>query len=69
LTVGFLLAVFGCFLFFEGIPYFISPQTLKKVMLQVVQMEDAALRRIGFLLMISGLSTVAVVRYLWKLDF
>ena len=68
MTFGFLLAVFGCFLFFEGIPYFLSPQSLKKVMLQVIQMDDATLRRIGFTLMVTGLLLVAAVRYVWKLE-
>jgi len=62
-SLKFILSVFGCLLFFEGIPYFLSPMSLKRIMVQVIQMEDAALRRIGFTLMICGLSLVALVRY------
>ena len=65
MTIKFLFTVIGCVIFFEGIPYFLSPAALKKVMVQVVQMNDAALRRIGFALMLSGLSLVALVRYVW----
>jgi len=63
-SFSFIVTVVGCVLFFEGIPYFLSPNTLKKVMLQVLQMEERALRRIGFLLMLSGLVTVACARFL-----
>lgn len=66
MSLEFILSVFGCLLFFEGIPYFLSPTSLKRVMLQVIQMEEAALRRIGFLLMFSGLMVVALVRYVWN---
>ncbi|PLY02360.1 MAG: DUF2065 domain-containing protein [Desulfuromonas sp.] len=64
-SLEFILTVFGCVLFFEGIPYFLSPLSLKRVMVQVVQMDDAVLRRIGFSLMVCGLIMVAMVRYFW----
>lgn len=66
MSLEFILSVFGCLLFFEGIPYFLSPMSLKRVMVQVIQMENAALRRIGFMLMLSGLFLVALVRYVWS---
>jgi len=63
-SLSFVVTVIGCILFFEGIPYFLSPNALKRVMLQVLQMEEGALRRIGFLLMACGLLTVACARFL-----
>lgn len=66
LSLEFFFSVIGCLCFFEGIPYFLSPQSLKKVMAQVIQMEDSVLRRIGFVLMVCGLLTVASARYLWR---
>ena len=66
MSIQFIFTVIGCVVFFEGIPYFLSPSALKKVMVQVIQMDDAALRRIGFGLMASGLSLVALVRYVWS---
>jgi len=62
-SLKFILSVLGCLLFFEGIPYFLSPMSLKRLMVQVIKMEDAALRRIGFSLMLCGLSLVALVSY------
>lgn len=66
LSLEFLFSVIGCLLFFEGIPYFLSPQSLKKVMVLVIQMDDSALRRIGFTLMACGLLSVASARFLWS---
>jgi uncharacterized protein YjeT (DUF2065 family) len=64
MTFKFVLTLIGCVIFFEGIPYFLSPGGLKKMMAQVIQMENGAMRRIGFILMVCGLLTVAVGRYL-----
>ena len=63
MTLKFILTLIGCVIFFEGIPYFLSPGGLKKVMTQVIQMENGAMRRIGFALMVCGLLTVAFGRY------
>ena len=63
MTLKFILTLIGCVIFFEGIPYFLSPGGLKKVMTQVIQMENGAMRRIGFTLMVCGLLTVAFGRY------
>jgi len=63
-NLEFVLSVIGCVLFVEGIPYFLSPGALKKVMLQVLRSDDRVLRQLGFVLMTAGLLTVAVARYL-----
>ncbi len=58
------LLVAGCLLFIEGIPYFLSPPTLKKVIRQILQLPDSTLRLLGFGLMFTGLLTVFVARHL-----
>lgn len=64
MNLEFVLSVIGCVLFVEGMPYFLSPASLKKVMIQVLQTDESILRRLGFALMVSGLLTVAAARYL-----
>ncbi|MBF0175243.1 MAG: DUF2065 domain-containing protein [Magnetococcales bacterium] len=57
----FLTAV-GLMLIFEGMPYFISPHTMRRWIEQISLLPEMALRRTGFALMLIGLSLVYWVR-------
>lgn len=52
------LTIVGCILFFEGIPYFLSPATARKMALSIASLPDGTLRRLGFSLLVSGLMIV-----------
>ncbi|MDY0190480.1 MAG: DUF2065 domain-containing protein [Desulfuromonas sp.] len=54
----FCLCVLGVVLVIEGIPWFLSPQTVKRMLLQMLPMPENALRIMGSLLMLTGLATV-----------
>lgn len=56
--MDFLLCVVGVVLVFEGVPWFLSPQGLKKVLRQLVALPDGSLRMMGFCLMMAGLLLV-----------
>ncbi len=57
-----LLAAFGLALVLEGILPFLSPQALRRALLQMAQMEDRALRFAGLVGMALGL----LVLYLFR---
>ena len=46
----------------EGLPYFISPTSMRRWMLHMVEMRADLLRRSGLLLMVAGLSLIYWVR-------
>ncbi len=52
------LCVLGMVMIVEGLPYFAWPDKMKAWLLKVVEMPDASLRRLGFGLMVIGLSLV-----------
>jgi uncharacterized protein YjeT (DUF2065 family) len=52
---GYLLTVLGLICFFEGLPYFASPEYLKVWLQRVLEMPNRRLRIIGGLLMVLGL--------------
>lgn len=54
----FFLCVVGVVLIVEGIPWFLSPQAFKRLLLQMLPVPVRVLRMIGLLLMLSGLATV-----------
>ncbi len=54
----FLVSVIGVILVLEGMPWFLSPQTMKKTLLQLAMLPDATLRLLGALLMAAGLMVV-----------
>ncbi len=54
----FLLCVFGVLLVFEGTPWFLSPQGMKKVLRQLTALPEGSLRMMGFCLMMTGLLLV-----------
>jgi uncharacterized protein YjeT (DUF2065 family) len=54
------VAALGLAMFLEGLPYFISPQAVRRYLGQLQQLGDPTLRLMGFALMAAGL----VVAYL-----
>ncbi len=56
----FFLSVIGVVLVLEGIPWFLSPQGFKRMLLQMLPLHDATLRLMGLGLMLSGLLVVFV---------
>jgi hypothetical protein len=54
----FVLCVLGVVLIIEGIPWFLSPQWFKRMMLQMLPLPERLLRIMGLLLMLTGLATV-----------
>ena len=52
------LAVMGMVMIVEGLPYFAFPDKMKRLMHQVMEMPDEALRKFGFVLMCIGLLVV-----------
>jgi len=54
----FFLCVLGMVMFLEGIPYAAFPDKMKLWMRKVLDMPEASLRRIGFVLMASGFMMV-----------
>jgi uncharacterized protein YjeT (DUF2065 family) len=57
-SMKYFLAVMGMVMIVEGLPYFAFPDKMKQVMRQVLEVEDAALRRFGLFLMGLGLAAV-----------
>ncbi|MGA7878333.1 MAG: DUF2065 domain-containing protein [Desulfoferrobacter sp.] len=55
---GYLLTVVGLICFFEGLPYLAFPDSLKKVMQQMIFTPSRMLRVMGAALMILGLLLV-----------
>lgn len=58
----FLVVVAGVVLVFEGLPWFLSPGSARKALVQLVSLEDRILRVIGLTLMAAGLLMVYLVR-------
>ncbi len=54
----FFLCVVGVVLIIEGVPWFLSPQGFKRMLLQMLPVPVRVLRIMGLLLMLSGLATV-----------
>jgi uncharacterized protein YjeT (DUF2065 family) len=51
----FFLCVLGMVMIVEGLPYFAFPEKMKYMVTKMLAMQDAVLRRFGFLLMAGGL--------------
>ncbi|MCD6527072.1 MAG: DUF2065 domain-containing protein [Desulfuromonas sp.] len=58
ISMKFFLCVVGVILVIEGIPWFLSPQGFKRMLLQMLPVPEGTLRLLGLLLMLSGLLTV-----------
>lgn len=55
------LTAIGLMLIFEGVMPFLNPQSWRKMFSLVLQMNDADLRRMGLITMISGLILIFIV--------
>lgn len=60
--MDFLVAVAGVVMIVEGVPWFLSPPRMKRLLLGFMGLPDRALRSMGLLLMLSGLFLVYLVR-------
>ncbi len=58
------LAALGLALVIEGLPYFLVPDTVKRMTERMREMPSGTLRLIGLASMIGGLAVVAVSRLL-----
>ncbi|MDI6797652.1 MAG: DUF2065 domain-containing protein, partial [Desulfatibacillaceae bacterium] len=58
----FVLCVIGLVMIIEGMPYFLFPDKLKTVFVQMLQTPDKSLRVMGFVLMALGLLLVYLGR-------
>jgi uncharacterized protein YjeT (DUF2065 family) len=54
----FFLCVIGMVMVVEGFPYFAFPEKMKFVIQKVIEMQDKALQKFGFVLMVTGLCLV-----------
>lgn len=57
-SMKFLLSVIGVVLIVEGIPWFLSPATVKKTLRQLTVFPESSLRILGLFLMLVGLLVV-----------
>ncbi len=56
----FFLCVIGMVMIIEGLPYFGFPEKMKQMMKKVIEIPDDALRKFGFVLMLTGLVFVYI---------
>ncbi len=50
----------GTVMIFEGAPYFISPEKMKKYLKNIIELSDEELRRLGLIAMLVGLVLVYI---------
>jgi len=60
--MDFLVTVAGVVMIVEGVPWFLSPPRMKRLLFGFMGLPDRALRSMGLLLMLSGLLLVYLVR-------
>ncbi len=58
------LAALGLALVIEGLPYFLAPDTVKRMAVRMQELPTGTLRLIGLLSMVGGLVVVALSRLL-----
>lgn len=56
----FILTVIGVVMVVEGVPWFLSPLGVKKMLLQILSLPESTMRGMGLLLMLSGLAAVYI---------
>jgi hypothetical protein len=56
--MDFLLTVLGLVLVLEGMPWFISPARIKRLLLTIAATPDGSLRAVGLVFMLGGLVLV-----------
>ena len=57
-----LVVILGVILIVEGMPWFLSPRGTKRMLSELSQLNDQALRGIGLFFMFAGLLLVYLVR-------
>lgn len=57
-TWSLIFAGLGIAMVLEGLPYFISPGGARRYLQRISELENQALRILGFLLMVGGLAVV-----------
>ena len=57
-----LIIVLGVVLIVEGMPWFLSPRSTKRMLNELSQLNDNSLRILGFVLMLAGLLLVYFVK-------
>ena len=60
--MDFFLCVIGMVMVVEGIPYFAFPIKMKSYVVKILEMPESALRRVGLVLMVSGVFLVYLGR-------
>jgi uncharacterized protein YjeT (DUF2065 family) len=58
------LAALGLACILEGLPYFLAPGAVKRMMIHMLEAKPASLRMIGLTSMVAGLILVALARFL-----
>jgi len=58
----FFLCVLGMVMIVEGLPYFAFPEKMKLWVQKILEMPDSALRKFGFVLMLTGLFMISLGR-------
>ncbi|MFO7830583.1 MAG: DUF2065 domain-containing protein [Desulfuromonadaceae bacterium] len=59
----FFFTVIGVVMVVEGMPWFLSPQGVKKMLLQILPLPERTMRSMGLVLMLAGLATVYIASY------
>ncbi len=54
----FFLCIVGMVMIVEGLPYFAFPHKMKEMIQMILSLDESALRRFGFVLMLAGLCIV-----------
>ena len=56
----FFLTVIGVVMVVEGMPWFLSPQGVKKMLIQILPLPERTMRSMGLMLMLAGLLMVYI---------
>ncbi|MCD4675308.1 MAG: DUF2065 domain-containing protein [Desulfobacula sp.] len=57
----FFFCVIGMVMIVEGLPYFAFPSKMKEMIQMIISLDDANLRKLGFVLMLAGLCIIYFV--------
>lgn len=60
--MDYFLCVIGMVMIVEGLPYFACPDKMKQWLYTLLEMPETALRRVGLMLMLTGLCLVYLGR-------
>lgn len=58
------LAALGLAFVLEGLPYFLSPDTVKRMLVRMLEVKPSSLRLLGLASIVSGLVLVALARFI-----